>query len=482
MKHFSTIMLAMCLSVLVLASCKKGQINAADSNGSGKGIGKTSAILRTIYVSSGSAGNDQTANPFSPSSPLKTLQAAHDMSRPGDQIIIMAGTYEPISTVSADQYTPILKITRSGTAADWIIYKAASGTRPVIYSKGYKWEAIVIDASYIRIEGLELKGDSPNLSRDEALATEVSYRPGGAAANGKAALFSTNGITVGRDAAAHHVEILNNIVHHFPAGGINSGKADYVIINGNTCHDNAWYAMYSCSGISTWMPDEDLYNFDNGSGYKIKITRNKCYNNITKVPFVSLNNGKYSDGNGIIIDHRPAAATGRVLIENNLCYANGGSGICLTRAVRVDVLNNTVYGNVNNIDFLPAADWADFKSVNSTYVRVQYNIFHTTRTGLSGAQGQAIQVWNPSTNPAIGMEFAYNLAHNGTVTSGYLGTGSSTANPSFGNGPGSNFWLNLNSPAINLGLSTTLSGSRGDYFMTTRPKNGRFDAGAYEVN
>ena len=108
--------------------------------------------------------------------------------------------------------------------------------------------------------------------------------------------------------------------------------------------------MYATSGMSILCP----YNSDGNEGYKIIIRNNTCYNNKTTIPWINTEN--LSDGNGIIIDinNKPydggvietnEAYRARTLVQNNVCYNNGGSGIHAFEANHVDIVNNTAYKN-----------------------------------------------------------------------------------------------------------------------------------------
>lgn len=106
--------------------------------------------------------------------------------------------------------------------------------------------------------------------------------------------------------------------------------------------------MYGGSGISILTP----FDSDANTGYKNVVRNNTCYSNKTTIPWISEQ--RLSDGNGIIIDvnKRPYNSTvtdkpykGRTLVENNVSFSNGGSGIHAFDAIRVDIINNTTYNN-----------------------------------------------------------------------------------------------------------------------------------------
>jgi hypothetical protein len=117
--------------------------------------------MTTYYVSSeiGNANNAGT----SMGAPLATLQAAADLVKPGDTVLVMNGTYTGPSGGT------VLNIATSGTASAPITFEAAPGQTPVIDSSG-TWIGINIEASYIVINGFTVKGDAANYTLSQALA------------------------------------------------------------------------------------------------------------------------------------------------------------------------------------------------------------------------------------------------------------------------------------------------------------------------
>src|SRR5437899_8681113 len=97
------------------------------------------------------AGDD--ANPGTSSQPFRTLQAAAGVVKPGDVVIVRNGTYTggPI----------ILEITRSGTAAHPIVFRAERPQGALIEGRNNNSEiGIEIRGSYVRVEGFDVRGTS----------------------------------------------------------------------------------------------------------------------------------------------------------------------------------------------------------------------------------------------------------------------------------------------------------------------------------
>ena len=231
------------------------------------------------------------------------------------------------------------------------------------------WDVILIQANYIIIEGLEIKGNSQNLTLADGEAAYnywLEQTTAGLPVNYGDPRFTrsnTNGISINSGTNLtnglppfHHITIRNNIVHDLPGGGIGSANVDYITIENNLVYNNAWYTMYACSGISV-LGGVDI---DTQTGYKSIVRNNIVHHNQTNVKWNQTKT--YSDGNGIIIDYNKntgrtfPAYKGKTLVENNISYNNGGSGIHSFNSANVDIINNTLYNNNQNprLILLPA--------------------------------------------------------------------------------------------------------------------------------
>jgi len=147
---------------------------------------------------------------------------------------------------------------------------------------------------------------------------------------------------------SHHVRFLNNKVHDCGGSGIATGFSDYITVERNRVYRSAFTSIYNCSGVSLW----EGVDFDKKPGAHNIVRDNVCYQNENKGP-TPLNGGQPTDGNGIIIDG--SHGVGGFLIENNLCFDNGGRGIEIGHARNATVRCNTVVRNqrtpyLNNVD------------------------------------------------------------------------------------------------------------------------------------
>lgn len=154
--------------------------------------------------------------------------------------------------------------------------------------------------------------------------------------------------------SSHHITIKGNYIHDCACGGISSRKSDYLTFEENVIRDNAKRNKWNCSGISVWHPIE----VDQEPGFHIIIRKNISFENECEIPFTSLGHTTPTDGNGIIVDDYRATqkienALGQeggfksgTLIENNLCFNNGGKGINVYKSDNVTIRNNTSYHNL----------------------------------------------------------------------------------------------------------------------------------------
>lgn len=112
----------------------------------------------------------------------------------------------------------------------------------------------------------------------------------------------------------------------------NASYNAHITVEDCVCYNNGW-------GIG-WASGIHLNNKGTGSNTSHIIRRNICYNNYD-------GSDNHTDGNGIMFD---IGGGGYCLIENNLCFNNGGRGI-ISLDGRADIVNNTCFRNGWDADF-----------------------------------------------------------------------------------------------------------------------------------
>jgi len=113
------------------------------------------APATTYYVSP--TGSD--TNLGTDSAPLLTIQRAASMVNPGDTVIVRDGTYS--NAAAAGVGSKLVSVSRGGTASSWITFMAENTWGAVIDGlNNTTAEGWSVAASYIRVQGFEVKGFS----------------------------------------------------------------------------------------------------------------------------------------------------------------------------------------------------------------------------------------------------------------------------------------------------------------------------------
>jgi hypothetical protein len=299
------------------------------------GLEQTDADSLTLFVSP--TGSD-TATGLTEGDPFASLQHAVWQLAPGDNLVVMDGTYRESIGMNV-----------SGEEDQWITISAAPGSRPVVEvqdAHGFQ----LIGTSYVEVSGLTLDGgqDGPD--------SEIGV-----------------GILVSGE--AHHLRFVNNVVHDFNAGGIVAiDGVNHLEIYHNTVYNNAWWNQDQHSGISL-VALGNSGGTDNVDGYSNYIIGNKVFDNENRVES-RHSKGRQTDGNCIIIDvSQRNGYTGHTLVGSNICVGNGGRGFQSFQSSGVDVVNNTFYLNMETEAV--AEIGGDVMAFESTDVRFFNNLVVT---------------------------------------------------------------------------------------------------------
>lgn len=401
------------------------------------------------------------------SKPKKSIQEAADITKPGDTVFVMNGTY-----TNECPACNVVNIIRSGKKDKYIVYTNYPNQHPIISFDGWAGLSVTNGASYIKIVGFEVTGTNASIELSKALVQPQSC------ANKKGKVdpkYNGNGIQVdGRNKKhSHHIVIAKNTVHDCPGGGIGVSQCDYVTVDENIVYANSLYSIFGTSGISLYQ----FWNSDRAKGYHNFITRNLCYNNRSLVPWFKL--CKIYDGNGIIVDDFRSKQNGsklgpynaRTLIANNVCWYNGGTGIHTFQSDHIDIVNNTAYCNSRSKDFNAGQILSGIGDDN----KIVNNILVADSDAFINSNYQ-------NTHLMYENNLHYNVTTPGkekiSVTSKSSFSG---INPAFvmpANSLKANFRLKSNSPAINHGRENIYSIT--DFDGKRRAQGNLPDIGAYE--
>jgi hypothetical protein len=420
------------------------------------------------YVSpNGSDANDGRSEATAFATPQKALNVANS----GDIILLMEGTYDGGAS-------PVASFTRAGAPDGWITLKNYPGQHPLLTGNGWNIISIsegksgeysnVPSLAYLEVRGLHIRGIGDVVKEkypDSLNRSDPRSNSNGIAIDGR---YMTH--------VPHHIRVADNLVEYCPAAGIGALEADWITIEHNICRNNCWTTIYATSGISTLGAS----NFDGTyNRYRNLIRNNICDRNQTYYKWKDQN--KMSDGNGIIIDlnqHTPdrpnSTFTGRTLVQNNLSFCNGGSGIHTVDAYHVDIINNTAYMNSAS----PTLQYSEIFTYGSDDVRILNNILVAPVADLTAGQ-LAIPV-NLIGGPNGKVTFANNVYFGGNIPP-EMGSGDKFANPQFVNPSAdptaTDFRLKPTSPAIRAGQFNTFS----PYVdFDGRPRGVTPDAGAFQ--
>ena len=327
------------------------------------------------------AGND--ANAGTRTAPWRTIQHAADVANPGDTVVVNNGIY----TGGAQ----IVTIARSGTAAAWIVFRAANRWGAIIDGQNNSsTTGFEINGNYIRVEGFEVRntsryavetygGREDIAGNHDVVVTQNHLHDVGHICTG------TTGGIVGVSAYSDNLTIERNVIHDI--GRLGPGEQGCVEPNPNW--QNHDHGIYNGVGNNVVIRSNVFYNLTHGwaiqryNGAGSVTTGLTIVNNTFGFP------NPWRDAQIII-----ATATNNVVIANNVFYQpttagvwfdGAGNGATLVGNISTDAVQTlgtglTMSGNMPNTDPL---------FVNAT----GFN-FHLTAG--SPARGLGVAAWCPS--------------------------------------------------------------------------------------
>jgi len=199
----------------------------------------------TYYVATD--GND--FDPGTENQPWLTIQHASDTMVAGDSVFIRAGVYnEHVSTMS------------SGNISDHIVYSAYPGETPIIDGTGVteSQNGIIVDRSYIKLLGLELRNWNDNgIWIQNAAYVEISD-------------CEVHDVTFGIGVASgtHDFEFNRTETHNFDFYGFDVSPA-----GGADCYNGTFNDCVSHTGRD---PQQNVDGFALGHGDQYDFVFNRC--------------------------------------------------------------------------------------------------------------------------------------------------------------------------------------------------------------
>ncbi|MBC8040281.1 MAG: Ig-like domain repeat protein, partial [Opitutaceae bacterium] len=455
------------------------------------------------YVATNGTDNTSGGRGTAATLPFLTANYAMSLAQPGDIIVLRGGTYNNSITfrkyvVATNSFVMVI-----GAPDAWVVLRSYPGETPVIRSKLYGTISFGMNnytgpaCAYLEIRGMTTRGYSTvDANGDRDLDPAVGSLQ---ALLGKGGEVNCSGISAdGRSMTnlMHDIRIADNVSEYETGGGIGVARVDKILIENNVSRYNSWWTGYGSSGFSSLVP----VDFENNADYRAVFQNNQSYGNETMAPAVG-NDVRFTDGNGIIIDINRnddvAAGTGlayrgRTLVQNNLVYNNGGSGIHAFNAQNVDIVHNTAYLNSAS----PRLEYAQIYAGYSKNVNIRDNILVAPGNPSGDATRNEPFISNGSQNVSGTIFYQnnlfYGLGNNITAPSGNVLTpagnfapNTTGADPLFiapsRNPSAANFRLRSTSPALNIAAALSY---RSGVDITGRPRllsSSTTDLGAYQT-
>ena len=272
----------------------------------------------TLYVHP-DGSDDNPGDSLSPDRAYRTMRFALNQLIPGDSLLVADGVY-------AENNLRVLNV-RGSEDAVTVIKSINPWGAKIEGDIRYNINLQVENSAHIVVEGFEIY--STGRSNETNLSSGLQ-------------IFGSD-----------YVRLENNYVHDCGCGGISGRESDYMTIQRNVARDNAKYSPFNCSGISIYQPRM----LDQEEGVHILIKDNVSFENEVRLAFAPLGFSRPTDGNGIILDdfnntqsfsnepNTTPAYVAETVVENNLVFRNGGSGIKTFEVQNVTIRNNTSYHN-----------------------------------------------------------------------------------------------------------------------------------------
>lgn len=317
------------------------------------------------YVSP--AGADNGSAGTSTNNPFETLDYAVNSLQAGDTLNVMEGVYYNTSYGDGDRWRndkTIAIIGLEGSPTAYTVIRRYQDDQVTLRGDGiYIFQ--VRNCAYLRIEGFEIEGEVNNIPLDTALAYQFAYRylgseevlyrvPQGTPAEvvenmtfeilegiERPSYTDTKGFIA---QLSHHIEVVDNHIHHTPGTGLRFNTCSYMLAQGNEV-DNCSRRSYSGTHALVLEATQD---FSPTEETKVWLLNNHIHDNYNEIyswsPAKTIITPVIDEGKGISLQRNDADRgweLGRMLVANNLTHDNGFSGLHVNTCRGVDFINNT---------------------------------------------------------------------------------------------------------------------------------------------
>jgi hypothetical protein len=476
------------------------------------------AFSQTVYFVNQSTGSD-TNNGISTSTPFKTIDEVCNNVSPGDTVKIM-GEYVNTSYNASYSFFGDIDDAHLWHAENTIKINGLNGSAAggYITFKSYDSNTIlkgdganilrVQNCSYLRFENLGIKGEVGNIPLSTAKALQFVYKDGGAAqyqvtpgttdeeielttfpvlgSVSRPSYVDTRGFYL---SGVHHIDVTNCHIHHMPGGGLRFTECNFINVIENEIDNNSRRSYSGTHGFVVSKADSRMGGDETGTGYKIRIERNKVHHNYNEMyswsPAKDIITPRIDEGKGISLQRNRDLASeneywinGRFLVANNLCYWNGFSGVHSNDGDRMDFVNNISYMNSysNTVTYAddPAGNNIGISTAGGTDIKIINNISVVDASwgGYAIAMSENVTPFEVRNNIVYGVKGT--LSHDPDVAAVEVNT--TETDPLFIDTKIFDFNLQENSPAI--GAANTIYAPSDDYYETTRDASP--DIGAIE--
>ncbi len=311
-------------------------------------------VFATEYYIDPNNGNDSNSG-LSSTNAFRSLSKIESLNyQPGDTVYFLEGIYRRPGRI-------LLTINSSGTEENYITFTNFENQTPILEFDSWTGIDIIGGSSYLKFDGLHIKGARSTINLEEALNQGDSCQSefsGGAEGlyNGTGILAVGNNLRWSNPATEsipHHITVTNCQIYNCTSSELAFQQADYVTITNNEIYNNCWYTIYGTSGINLYQ----FINTDGTTDIHNNITNNLMYGNqmlVPQVPFCT-----FLDGNALIVDdfnhtqtsnylninNRFDPYSAKTVIANNVSVENGGSGLHFFLSANCHIINNTVVKN-----------------------------------------------------------------------------------------------------------------------------------------